>query len=304
MPLIPHAWNRFRGIASEFAIRLRPGRRVPVLQQLSSVECGAACLALVRSYYGRNTKVSEVRDLCSVGRDGLNGLALVNAARKCGLRTKAYTLEPDQLKYLRLPAIAHWGFNHFVVVERSRSDLVEIIDPAQGRRSLTRKEFGEYFTGVVLTLEPGTRLVRETPPGKVSSLWEYFNTDSRAGESTERPTVRLCPIIRIRFILFVRWVLRLRSRSRAGINPSSQRLFIMSSGADKRARGNNAVGVASGFRCQGQGAGLRSTQPAPTPTAALVWLSKPKSQHVHSAQRHQLICVRVKRAGARLPLRR
>ena len=205
MPLIPHAWNRFRGIASEFAIRLRPGRRVPVLQQLSSVECGAACLALVLSYYGRNTKVSEVRDLCSVGRDGLNGLALVNAARKCGLRTKAYTLEPDQLKYLRLPAIAHWGFNHFVVVERSRSDLVEIIDPPQGRRSLTRKEFGEYFTGVVLTLEPGTRLVRETPPGKVSSLWEYFNTDSRAGESTERPTVRLCPIIRIRFILFVRW---------------------------------------------------------------------------------------------------
>src|SRR6185503_17158573 len=134
---------RLRGIASELAIRLRLRRRVPVLQQLSSVECGAACLAMVLSYHGRKTKVSEVRDLCSVGRDGLNALTLVNAARKCGLRTKAYTLDPDQLKYLRLPAIAHWGFNHFVVVERSTPVLVEIIDPAQGRRSLTRKEFGE-----------------------------------------------------------------------------------------------------------------------------------------------------------------
>src|SRR5215472_11966691 len=34
-------------------------RRVPVLQQMSMVECGAACLAMILSYNGRPTSVSE-----------------------------------------------------------------------------------------------------------------------------------------------------------------------------------------------------------------------------------------------------
>src|SRR5262249_6988124 len=43
--------------------KLHP-RRVPVLLQMSMVECGAACLAMILSYYGRRTSVSEVRERC------------------------------------------------------------------------------------------------------------------------------------------------------------------------------------------------------------------------------------------------
>src|SRR6266478_710206 len=43
--------------------RLRK-RRVPVINQMGAVECGAACLAMILSYYGRKTSVSEVRDYC------------------------------------------------------------------------------------------------------------------------------------------------------------------------------------------------------------------------------------------------
>jgi ABC-type bacteriocin/lantibiotic exporter with double-glycine peptidase domain len=35
---------------------------VPVLQQLSTTECGAACLAMILGYFGRMTRIAECRD--------------------------------------------------------------------------------------------------------------------------------------------------------------------------------------------------------------------------------------------------
>ena len=130
-------------------------RRVPVLLQLSCNECGAACLAMILNYYGRKTQVSECREVCGVGRDGVTAQTIAKAARSYGLRAKAFSVEPLHFEYLQLPAIAHWEFDHFVVVESWSSRHVEIIDPATGRRRLTADEFEAGFTGVVLTFEPG-----------------------------------------------------------------------------------------------------------------------------------------------------
>src|SRR5438552_17361424 len=55
-------------------------RRVPVLLQMSAVECGAACLAMILTYYGRQTSILEIREQCGAGRDGLSALALITAA--------------------------------------------------------------------------------------------------------------------------------------------------------------------------------------------------------------------------------
>lgn len=135
-------------------------RQVPVLLQLSAVECGAACLAMVLSYYGRQTRVAECRLALDAGRDGVKALALAQTARSFGLRVKAFSLEPSAFKDIPLPAIAHWEFNHFVVVERWSARQVQIIDPAVGRRQMTVAEFDAGFTGVVLTFEPGTQFIQ------------------------------------------------------------------------------------------------------------------------------------------------
>ena len=145
-------------------------KRVPVLQQISMVECGAACLAMLLSYYNRLTTISEIREQCGIGRDGLTALSIVKAARKYGMRVRALSLQnsdPEDndlqnsdFRYVPLPAIVHWEFNHFVVVERWSGRYVDIVDPAAGRRRLTLKEFGDCFTGVVITMEPGPQFVR------------------------------------------------------------------------------------------------------------------------------------------------
>src|SRR5215510_11334603 len=118
------------------ASRVRPARRVPVQPQLTAVECGAACLAMILGFYGRSTPVAECRGRCGVGRDGVTARAIAQAARAYGLRGRAFSLEPAMLARVPLPAIAHWEFNHFVVVERWSPRGVAIVDPALGRRAL------------------------------------------------------------------------------------------------------------------------------------------------------------------------
>lgn len=130
-------------------------RRVPVLLQLNAGECGAACLAMILNYHGRKVRVAECREVCGVGRDGLTALTISKAARSFGLRAKGFSLEPPDFRYAPLPAIAHWEFNHFVIVERWSCKQVELVDPAIGRRTLTAAEFEAGFTGVLLVLEPG-----------------------------------------------------------------------------------------------------------------------------------------------------
>jgi ATP-binding cassette subfamily B protein len=130
-------------------------RRVPVVHQATATECGAACLAMILSYHGRPTRVGECRALFGVGRDGIKGRALAEAARSFGLRVRAFSSDLDHLHTLPLPLIAHWGFHHFIVIERVGPKRVDVIDPALGRRALSWEELGKGFTGVALTFEPG-----------------------------------------------------------------------------------------------------------------------------------------------------
>src|SRR5262249_23759065 len=53
------------------------------------------------------------------------------------------------------PCIVFWNFNHFLVVEGWGREHVHVNDPAVGHRRVSRTEFSDSFTGVVIALEPG-----------------------------------------------------------------------------------------------------------------------------------------------------
>jgi len=139
---------------------------------MNEVECGAACLAMILSYYGRKTSVSEIREQCGIGRDGLSALSIVRSARSYGMRVRAISLQDNDLRFVRLPAIIHWEFNHFMVLERWSSKYVVVIDPAYGRRRITAQDFDNGFTGIVITFEPGVHFDRHLLAQPIS-LWRY-----------------------------------------------------------------------------------------------------------------------------------
>jgi ATP-binding cassette, subfamily B, bacterial len=126
-------------------------KHVPVVLQMGAADCGSACLAMIVRHFGRRASLSECRELCGAGRDGTTAELLAKAARKQGLHVRAVSAGSGDLSGLRLPAIAHWNHNHFVVVEKWSHKGVRIIDPSLGRLRLSRAEFREGFTGVLLT---------------------------------------------------------------------------------------------------------------------------------------------------------
>ena len=101
------------------------------------------------AFHGKAVRIDDLRASLGSGRDGTTALSLLNVARDHGLRGRGVRIEIDNLRYLQPASILHWGFNHFVVLERVVRDGVQIVDPAFGRRSIAMNELRQSFTGVV-----------------------------------------------------------------------------------------------------------------------------------------------------------
>jgi len=128
---------------------------VEYLAQMEMTECGAASLAMVLAFHGHHASLPEVRQACGVSRDGASALAILRAARGYGLEAEGVRAELDELPGLPCPAILHWGFDHFLVLERVLRQGALLVDPAHGRRRVDRAELDRSFTGAVLLFEPG-----------------------------------------------------------------------------------------------------------------------------------------------------
>ncbi|MEO1652865.1 MAG: NHLP family bacteriocin export ABC transporter peptidase/permease/ATPase subunit, partial [Bacteroidota bacterium] len=114
-----------------------------------------ACLSMILSRNGLYIPLEQLRYDCDVTRDGSKALNILKAARNYGMQAKGYRKEVDELNQLNLPAIIHWNFNHFVVLEGidKKNKVAYINDPAEGHRKVNYQTLEESFTGVVLTFE-------------------------------------------------------------------------------------------------------------------------------------------------------
>lgn len=144
---------------------------MPLVQADSDLECAAACLAMVLGHHGREVSVAETHERCGVGRDGATALDLTNAGRSYGLRVQPLSLELDELEDVGCPAILHWGFSHFVVLERFDRRGATIADPASGRRRVERDEIDRKFTGVALSMSPGEGFDRHDEADDEGPAW-------------------------------------------------------------------------------------------------------------------------------------
>ncbi|MUG99620.1 ATP-binding cassette domain-containing protein, partial [Scytonema sp. UIC 10036] len=134
-------------------------RRYPFIEQQSSSDCGATCLAMISRYWGKRFSLNTLRNLAQTNRTGASLVALSDAAQNLGYDALPVRASLSKLELHPLPWIAHWqGGIHYVVVWEVKGDRVLIADPAMGKQWLSRQKFEESWTEYALLLSPTDRL--------------------------------------------------------------------------------------------------------------------------------------------------
>src|SRR4051812_38081587 len=106
-------------------------RRRTVQSQLQSenAECGLACLAMILTYHGFDADVAALRRHFPVSIAGQSVRNVVAIADRFGLAARPVRLGLGKLPDLKLPAILHWEFNHFVVLTSLKANGAVVMDP-------------------------------------------------------------------------------------------------------------------------------------------------------------------------------
>ncbi|MGF1493232.1 MAG: NHLP family bacteriocin export ABC transporter peptidase/permease/ATPase subunit [Microcoleaceae cyanobacterium] len=136
--------------------------RTPTILQMEAVECGAAALGIVLSYYGQDIPLGKLRQMCGITQSGSQASNMILAARQCGMKAEGYRMEVSDLRQQSFPLIVFWNFNHFLVVEGFSRNRVFLNDPATGPRQVSWAEFTQGFTGIVLAIRPEKSLTKTT----------------------------------------------------------------------------------------------------------------------------------------------
>lgn len=129
------------------------------IKQRDITDCGAACLASISEHYKLKMPVARIRQIAGTDTKGTNALGMIKGAEKLGFTAKGVKGKTDALPKIPLPAIAHIvvkeALHHYVVIYSVAKDIVEYMDPADGKmHRISIVEFEKTWTGVLILLVP------------------------------------------------------------------------------------------------------------------------------------------------------
>lgn len=137
-------------------------------RQTEASECGLACIAMIAASHGAQVDLIALRRRFGLSLRGANLATILRIADTMGLACRSVKVPLGALGQLRTPAILHWDFNHFVVLERCVRGAAIIHDPAAGIRKYTVQELSDHFTGVAVELSATDLLQDAQNPGKTN----------------------------------------------------------------------------------------------------------------------------------------
>lgn len=139
------------------------------IKQPDTMECGATCLRMIAHHYGKMYSAEAMRQLCSVGHNGISMLSLNEAAIKIGFRTICGRMTVEKLvEQHPFPCILHWNQEHFVVlhqVKRAPKGKLKfyIADPGKCLLTIDEDNFRKAWItnnstqdkkGILMALQP------------------------------------------------------------------------------------------------------------------------------------------------------
>ena len=135
-------------------LQLAGSKRLRLVRQTGTMECGHACLAMILQYYGHDIDIASLRARYPASAKGTTLKRMIQMADHLKLTSRPVNLELEDIGKLKTPCILHWEMNHFVVLQSINNRKGVIYDPAKGKLQIPISEIDKSFTGVALELEP------------------------------------------------------------------------------------------------------------------------------------------------------
>ena len=145
-------------------------RRFQHLWQVDEMDCGAACLGMITRHFGRAVSLAHIRRAVFTTTDGTSLAGIAHGAEQLGLASRAVKASKSRLDELPVPAVVHWGGNHWIVLYDVQDGRVRVADPALGLRRLKREEFEEKWTGYAVLFQY-TPEFEEAPEADSTIRW-------------------------------------------------------------------------------------------------------------------------------------
>ncbi|MEN3238699.1 cysteine peptidase family C39 domain-containing protein, partial [Methylobacterium ajmalii] len=125
---------------------------------------------MVARSLGSTITLDELRQISPVSSRGTTLKNVIEAAAYADVTARPIRCEPAALKNIEMPAILHWKFNHFVVLNNVKRGSYEVIDPAGGRGWVEIQELSRCFTGIAIEIKRAAKFTPRKPNSDISFL--------------------------------------------------------------------------------------------------------------------------------------
>lgn len=139
-------------------------RKVYEVKQSSEKDCGPACLLSIIKYYKGFVNLETIKMDANTNLTGTKALDLIKAANKYGFDATGYNLNTENLlsNSRTFPYIAQVRINkyeHYISVFGFEKNKVIIMDPAYGKKTISKDNFFNISTGIVLEFYPRNTVI-------------------------------------------------------------------------------------------------------------------------------------------------
>lgn len=153
-------------------------KRLVLVRQHDETDCGAACLATIAKYYGKQVAINRIRHFSGTDCFGTSGYGLVKGAEFLGMCCRGMVSEKKVLeKDVPLPVICHVRKNvidHYIVVYEIKDNKVTVADPDEGILNISLEQFKKIWTGVFFIVLPEQKFSRTKETKGVLARFAYL----------------------------------------------------------------------------------------------------------------------------------
>ena len=141
-------------------------KKIAIIHQHDSMQCGIACLQMVCKYFGREYSMDSLSKLCFATTEGVSLLGINEAANTLGLHAACARATTSILSEVPLPCIPHWNQNHFVVLYKVKNrKKFYVADSGKGLVTYDLNEFKKHWISTRANGEDkGIAMFLETTP--------------------------------------------------------------------------------------------------------------------------------------------